>query len=631
MCGIAGFAGYPTDTPLKAMTRSLTHRGPDNDGFFVTSTAKGVVALGHRRLSIVDLEAGTQPLSSEDGRVTAVVNGEIYNHVELRGKLERLGHRFETRSDSEVIVHLYEEAGPDCFGELDGMYAIALFDARENRLLLGRDPIGKKPLYFAVDGERVLFGSEPKALLAGGFVPARISRRGLDLYLRFGYVPAPHTLFAGIESIPAGGWLSWEAGEITRGFHFELYDAIDPDVRELDFGAAVAQTRSRLAHAVEKRLAADVPVGVWLSGGIDSTLIATLAARSHGEGLRTFTVGHPAADASFDECARARATARAIGASHTEVRVEPAVDAVFERLLDVFDEPFADSSAIPTQLISEVTAQELKVVLSGVGGDEGFAGYPRHGALRWAQALEWVPALARRAGAGLLRPWVRESADAFNTGGRVRRFLDAAALPAESQYLRWVTLFHADARAALLGTRLGNDSDSPARATAGAVDSFDFAFRHDAGAYLPEDLLRLTDRASMVHGLEVRAPFCDPSVLGFGLSLSPKVKLAGGLKSVLRGVAADLVPPEVLRAPKRGFMVPVARWLRDELAPLADSLLSEQACRKGGLLQYAAVRPLWEQHRSGRANHAQRIWALVLLQAWRAKHPYLEMEPACES
>ncbi len=390
---------------------------------------------------------------------------------------------------------------------------------------------------------------------------------------------------------------------------------------------------------------------MFLSGGVDSTIVAALAARHSQRRIATFTVAHDDRDASYDESAAARAMARTLGTDHHEIRIAPDPDDWLARLIDRFDEPFADSSAIANDWIAEATAREVKVVLSGVGGDEAFGGYPRHQGLYWSLVADRIPARARRFAARRLAPRIRESHDAFNHGGRLRRFLEAATLDPRARYLRWVSIFDAPARAELLrhGGAAEAASSSPfatpgtladptgfggsaARAdSSGFAGSgpapLDFAWRHDAGTYLPEDLLRLIDRTSMAHGLEVRAPFCDPALVGFALGLRPDVKLRFGteLKSVLKRATRDLLPRRTRRAPKRGFMVPVARWLRHELRGAADALLSRHACDELGLLRGEPVARLWREHRQGHANHAPQLFALLALQAWRLRHPRLEV------
>ena len=626
MCGIAGFVGRRSDDAIKPMVRSLIHRGPDAEGVYVKQLPSGVIALGHRRLSIIDLDGGNQPFFSSDKNVVAIVNGEIYNHREIRQRLDRRGFQFQTQSDCEVVVQLYEEYGDAFIEHLDGMYAVALWDERQQRLLLARDPIGKKPLYFSQKGTSLYFASEIKSLFATGDFPKEIDRLGVDQYLRYGYVPAPNTFYKGVHSLPAGHFLRWKNGHIESYRFYDLSVAADQQKKVTNFSEAVRRASTLCENAVKKRLISDVPIGVFLSGGVDSALVASLAARESAKPLQTFTIVHDEENLSFDERSRARMVSNMIGSEHREIHVQPSVDGLIERLIDVFDEPFADSSAIPTHLISSITSEELKVVLSGVGGDEAFCGYPRQLGMWLSLGSAKVPKVFRTAMDKWLAPMIPENEDVFNTGGRVRRFIHGVTVDPGERYDHWTSLFSDVERFHLLGIQ-----SQPSNNKKTSVDYMRKALLHDAARYLPEDLLRMLDRCTMAHGLEARAPFCDPELLAFGIALPASLKFRFGLKSILKGVAKGIVPNEILRSRKQGFMVPISRWLRGELKEYASALLSEDACVKGELLMPKVVARYWNEHQSGQANHAHRLWSLVMLQAWRLQHLDYEVEPRCAS
>jgi asparagine synthase (glutamine-hydrolysing) len=613
MCGICGVAraggGAEVETVARMNSR-LVHRGPDSEGAFA---AEGV-ALAMRRLSIIDLDGGDQPIASEDGSVTVVQNGEIYNHRELRRELEARGHRFATRSDTEVLVHLYEEHGDGFAERLRGMFALALWDARERRLLLARDRFGIKPLYYRLAGGRLSFASELKALLEDPELSREIDPRAVAAYLSFNSIPAPLTIFAEARKLPPGTLLSWRGGEAetsryARPAPVEGAAARRGPVRELE-----AELREALRGSVRAHLLADVPVGVLLSGGVDSAGIVALAAGEQAEPVRTFSVGFE--EASFDELDRARLVAERYRTEHHEIVLRPDAVELFPKLVEAFDEPFGDSSALPTYLVSELAAGEVKVALSGEGGDELFGGYYTYVADLLAPRVGRLAALAAPLIERLPSSDARVSFDY-----KAKRFARAAQLPPLERHHAWKEIFPRPQQAAMLGGRdPGWDPLDLYRErfaeTAGA-EPLARLQDVDLGIYLVDDLLVKTDRASMAHSLELRVPFLDNEVAALALGLATPLKVRGTAKKrLLRRALAPLLPRQVLRGPKQGFSVPVAAWLRGPLQPFAREVLSAEALSRQGWLDPAAVAALLDRHCAGREDLSRQLWGLIAFTLW---------------
>jgi asparagine synthase (glutamine-hydrolysing) len=611
MCGICGIAkarGAVSPEQLAAMSATLVHRGPDSDGSFVD----GPVGLAARRLAIIDLVTGDQPIANESGRITVVQNGELYNYRELRRELERVGHRFSTSGDTEVLVHLYEEHGERFADRLRGMFAVALWDADRERLVLARDPYGIKPLYYREAGDELSFSSELRALPRG-----EIDLDALEAFLAFNSVPAPLTVFRGVRKLPAGHVLSWERGrsELTRYARPAPVPAAE--VRDDDEAELVEELRARLRDSVRAHLVSDVPVGVLLSGGIDSSVLAALAADESSEPVRTFSIGFE--ERSFDELADAQLVAERYGTEHRELVLRPDAVLLLPALADAFDEPFADSSALPTYLVSQLAAEDVKVALSGEGGDELFGGYYTYAADLLAQRTAWSARLLRPVVERLPTSTARASFDY-----RAKRFVRAVHLPPLERHHGWKEIFSPDARAALTGQRSSFDPVDLLRSRFDETEGAELLARLqdvDLGTYLVDDLLVKTDRASMAHSLEARVPFLDPVVTNLALALPTRHKVRGLRKKVLlRKAAAPLVPPELLRRRKRGFSIPAAAWLRGELEPFARDTLSADTLRRQGFFRPEAVTRLIDDHVAGREDLSRQLWGLLAFTLWHERH-----------
>ena len=608
MCGIAGMAsrtGAVDPERLRAMSATLVHRGPDSDGELLD----GPVALAARRLSIIDLEGGDQPIANEDGTVHVVQNGELYNFRELRAELEQAGHRFSTRSDTEVLVHLYEEHGEGFADRLRGMFAVAIWDSRRRRLVIARDRFGIKPLYYRDEAGQLTFASELRALPRGEVDPD-----ALEAFLAFNSVPAPFSIFAGTRKLPAGHLLIWQDGE-TR---VERYARPVPaEVRDEDPAELAEELRARLRDSVRAHLIADVPVGVLLSGGVDSSLLAALAAQESGETVHTFSIGFE--ERSFDELDDARSVASMYGTRHEELTLRPDAALLLPRLAETFDEPFADSSALPTYLVSELAARHVKVALSGEGGDELFGGYYTYAA----------DLLALRVGrlAPRIRPLVERLPSSSRRASfdyRAKRFARGAALPPLERHHAWKEIFSPDLRAELTGRRSGYDPVDLLRARFEETEGAELLTRLqdvDLGTYLVDDLLVKTDRASMAHSLEARVPYLDPVVAGLAQSLPTRLKVRGLRKKVLlRQAAAPLLPRRIVYGRKRGFSIPAAAWLRGELEPFARDVLAPDTLRRQGFFRPEPVERMIDRHVAGEEDLSRQLWGLLAFTLWHEHH-----------
>jgi asparagine synthase (glutamine-hydrolysing) len=595
---------------VRRMNSRLVHRGPDSDGVF----ADGGVALAMRRLSIIDLEHGDQPIANEDGSVTVVQNGEIYNYRELRGELERRGHRFATSSDTEVLVHLYEEHGDGFVERLRGMFAIALWDARERRLLLARDRFGIKPLYYGVAGGTLSFASELKAMLEQPGFSREIDPRAVAAFLAFNSIPAPLTIFAEARKLPPGTLAVWRGGELTQRRYARPAPVEAGQARRGPAKELAAELRETLRDSVRAHLVADVPVGVLLSGGVDSAGIVALAAGEQAEPVKTFSVGFE--EASFDELDRARLVAGRYGTDHHEIVLRPDAVELFPKLVEAFDEPFGDSSALPTYLVSELAAGEVKVALSGEGGDELFGGYYTYVADLLAPRVGRLAALAAP-----LAELLPSSNAKVSLDYKLKRFARGAHLPPLERHHTWKEIFSQQSQAALLGGRdPGWDPVDLYREryaeTAGA-EPLARLQDVDLGIYLVDDLLVKTDRSSMAHSLELRVPFLDNEVAAMALGLATPLKVRGlAKKRLLRRALAPLLPKEVLRGPKQGFSIPVAAWLRGPLQGFAREVLSAETLQRQAWLDPATVTSLLDRHCAGREDLSRQLWGLIAFTLW---------------
>lgn len=616
MCGIAGVVGEPPDAELlDRMAAVLAHRGPDGQGRLVTEQA----GLAFTRLAIIDLETGDQPIHNETGTAAVVLNGEIYNHRELRGELEQRGHRFRTHSDVECVIHLWEDLGPACLERLRGMFALAIWDEPSRRLFLARDRIGKKPLYYhhlAAGG--LVFGSEIKAILQHSAVSPRPDLAALDQFLTLQYVPSPMTAFAGVRRLPSAHWLSWQNGAVESGRYWRLdfepkHTTPVPELRE--------EVRRLLRDAVRSRLQSDVPLGVFLSGGVDSSAVALFAAEAGSHPVKTFSVGFE--DAGFDESRFARRVASAIGAEHHELRIADAPVELLDDLVWHYDQPFGDSSAVPTWQIARATRADVTVVLTGDGGDEAFAGYDRYRLARYGRLFA-LPGPARQAGfAAVSRLPVpgRRLATLAPAGAREAYFMSLTHLAPAQKHGLYTDEF----------SRAAADLTSPPmahlRSRPAGMGLLDSMLNTDMEHYLPDDLLVKVDVATMANSLEARSPFLDHHLLEFTARLPESLQHRGGrgkrlLKESLRG----LLPDEVLDRPKMGFAVPLARWLRTSLrGPLEDLVTSDRALSRG-YFKPAAVRRLVADHVDGGSDHRYVLWDLLMLEMWHRR--FIDRAPA---
>jgi asparagine synthase (glutamine-hydrolysing) len=609
MCGICGIASTrgPVDGDrLLRMAATLVHRGPDSEGMHVD----GGVGIAARRLSIIDVAGGDQPIRNEDGTVVVVQNGEIYNYRELAHELDRAGHAFKTRCDTEVLVHGYEQWGDALWERLRGMFAVAVWDARRKRLTLARDRFGIKPLYYRdVDGE-LAFASELDALPQG-----EIDLDALEAFLAFNTVPSPLSIFRDIRKLQPGYTLTWEDGRIALQRFARpgpLAARHDADEAEL-----VEECRARLRDSVRAHLIADVPVGVLLSGGVDSGALTALAAEESTEPVRTFSIGFE--ESSFDELAGARAVATRYGTHHRELVLKPDAALLLPALAAAFDEPFADSSALPTYLVSKLAAEDVKVALSGEGGDELFGGYYTYVADSLAERVGPLASLARPLVARLPTSTRRASFDY-----KAKRFVGAAHLPPLERHHGWKEIFSADARAELTGRAHGFDPLTASRERFAETEGHELVTRLqdvDFGLYLVDDLLTKTDRASMAWSLEARVPFLDTVVTNFAFSLPVRHKVRGlSKKRLLRKAVEPLLPREVVHGRKRGFSIPAAAWLRGELEPFARDTLSADTIRRQGFLRPDAVTQLLDDHVAGRADVSRQLWGLLAFTLWYEHH-----------
>ncbi len=619
MCGICGLAVAEAASPpdpllLAAMNEAMVHRGPDSEGVVID----GPVGLGARRLSIIDLEHGDQPIANEDGSIHVVQNGEIYNYRELRRRLERQGHSFRTQGDTEVLVHLYEERGLEFVHELRGMFALALWDSKRGRLVLARDRFGIKPLYYAQAGGRLSFASELKALLRDPGLSRDLDIDALHAFLAFNSIPAPLTIFRDVRKLPAAHLLVWEAGTVAVSGYAELRPAPADRLRREPGEQLEAELRERLRDSVRAHLVSDVPVGVLLSGGLDSSALAAFAAMESGERLRTFSIGFE--ESSFDELERARLIAERYGTDHHELVVRPDAVELLPQIVEAFDEPFGDSSALPTYLVSQLAAGEVKVALSGEGGDELFGGYQTYVADMLAPRLGF---LARPA-----RPLVEllpSSSRKVSFDYRAKRFVRAAHLPPLERHHGWKEIFSPAAREELLcAGGHGSDPLEPYRERyAKTADAEALARLQDVdlGIYLVDDLLVKTDRASMAHSLETRVPFLDPAVADFAFALPTRHKVRGLRKKVLlRRALAPLLPRAIVHGRKHGFSIPVAAWLRGPMEPFARDVLSPETLKRQGYFRSEAVERLLDGHVARREDYSRQIWGLLAFTLWHERY-----------
>lgn len=643
MCGITGACwtadGEPiTDAILARMADVLVHRGPDDSGYYFSdridlrSTRAGGAALGFRRLSIIDLAGGHQPLSNEDETVWIAFNGEIYNYRELKPELEALGHCFRTSSDTECIVHAYEQWGRDCIQRLRGMFAFAIWDEKERRLFLARDRMGQKPLVYRRANGRLLFASELKSLLQVPGAPRQIDPCAVGDFVALQYVPHPRTMLSGYHKLPPGHWAEFSAvtGDLTIGQYWQAPYARQgspqqaPDAKSPE--AISLALREVLTEAVRLRMRSDVPFGAFLSGGVDSTIITGLMQQQSAQKVKTFSIGFSVKQ--FDERSFAREAATKLGTEHHEFVVDPSAVEMLPRLIWNYDEPFADSSAIPTMYLSRLTRQHVTVALSGDGGDELFAGYDRYRAVELAARIDRIPYFLR---APLLLPiWQRlpSSIAQKSLMRRIKRFLSALGLSPERRYANWMSIFDDWRRPSLFSrdfTQALKNHDQASflmNAFANCAES-DLVQRTtcvDVETYLPCDILTKVDIASMAFSLEARSPFMDHRVVELAARIPREFKLRGGRgKQILVETFRDLLPESIQTRAKMGFGVPLDHWFRDELrGMLIDTLLDSRTLGRG-YFDPAAIRKLVSEHTARQWDHSSRLWLLLVFELWHRK------------
>jgi asparagine synthase (glutamine-hydrolysing) len=623
MCGIAGFADGRVLAPggraeanmslVRRMCDVIRHRGPDDEGLRVEPG----VGLGMRRLSIIDLSTGQQPMHNETETVWVVFNGEIYNYRELRRELESLGHRFYTSSDTETIVHAYEQWGDAAFRRLRGMFGIALWDRSQQTLWLARDRAGIKPLYYTERDGRLYFGSELKSLIAAGAVDREIDLEALDHYLSFLYTPRDGSIFKGVHKLPPGHVLRWHNGRADVSRYWEI------GARETFHGSeadAAQALRSVLADAVRAHLVSDVPLGAFLSGGIDSSAVVGLMAEASSRPVQTFSIGFD--EPEFDELDHARTVAKHFGTDHHEFVVRPDALSILDRLIDHFDEPFADSSAIPTWYVSEVARRHVTVVLSGDGGDELFGGYDRYLPHPRVARFDRLPVPGLKRLAGAVWPWLAH-------GVRGKNFLRHVSRDENGRYLDSIAFFQADEKAALYSgdVRRALGAVDAERALARRLERFaalpphSRMMRFDFETYLPDDVLTKVDRMSMAHSIESRVPLLDNEVIDFAATLPSSMKIRNGRrKHVLKQALRGLLPPQIVDRRKQGFGVPLGVWFRGGLTGVFSEVLGSPRARQRGYFEPAFVDRLVREHLAGTRDHTLRLWQLLVFELWHRQY-----------
>ena len=622
MCGITGKLHFaPTrhvgEDLIRRMNAVLRHRGPDDEGVWI----EGHVGLGHTRLAIIDVSpSGHQPMSNENGTIWLTFNGEIYNHRDLRAILQQQGHRYRSTSDTETILHLYEEYGADCVQHLRGMFAFALWDSDRQLLLLARDRFGQKPLFYAETAGGLTFASETKAILQDPAVSREVDEVALHHYLTYGYVPGPWSAFRAIRKLPPASTLTWVGGRIDIERYWTLHYVPKLSIREEE---AAERLLSMLRETTQMQMMSDVPLGAFLSGGVDSSAVVAMMAEYSDEPVNTFSIGFE--DPSFDELRYARQVAERYATNHHEFIVTPDALSVLPQLVWAYGEPYADSSALASFYVARETRRHVTVALNGDGGDEAFAGYDRYLATQLAGRYQQVPRWLREGIVAQLARHLPESTHSRDLFRRFKRFVRAIETTPERRYARWTSLLDNPDKEQLytpeFRARVAQvDSLNLLEGAYDAADSEDFVERTqfvDIQTYLPDDLLVKMDIATMMHSLEARSPFLDHALAEFAAGLPAEYKLRGRTsKYILRRAMRSHLPESILRRGKQGFGVPVGRWFRGELRSVAYDLLLEPRTLSRGILDGEAVRRLLTEHWSGGADHGQRIWALLFLEIW---------------
>ena len=620
MCGICGVVHSQADRLidegiLRQMNEVIRHRGPDDDGYFINSQA----GLGMRRLSIIDLVTGDQPVTNEDEAIWLVFNGEIYNYKSLHADLVANGHRFVTKSDTEVIVHAYEEFGDRCPEYFNGMFAFALWDAPRRRLMLARDHVGIKPLYYWIGKDQIVFGSELKSVITHPDVPREIDLWALDQFLTLEYIPTPRTIFKGINKLPAGHRLIYEEGQAQIEQYWDIPERATPTDEEM----IIEVLTGLIDDSVKMQLMSDVPLGAFLSGGIDSSTVVASMSRSSNLPVRTFSIGFD--DATYNELPYARAVASRYKTQHTEEILEPDIADLAERLVRHLDEPFGDFSIFPTYLVSEVARREVKVVLSGDGGDELFGGYDTYVAQDMDRYYRYLPSTFRRSILPALMAQIPPRPAKKGLINKTKRFVEGAALPSSWQHTRWMMFMTQEDKLALyqpevLASLDGQDSAAVLEDHFSRIARMDGLAQQqyvDIKTYLVDDILTKVDRMSMAVSLETRVPLLDYRIVEFAVNLPPQTKLyRGQTKRILKQAMEDRLPYDVLHKPKQGFSIPLKNWLRGPLKPLMMDLLSYERVNGRGYFNAECVSEWVTEHINGTMNHSHRLWALMVFELW---------------
>ncbi|HEX5735894.1 MAG TPA: asparagine synthase (glutamine-hydrolyzing) [Blastocatellia bacterium] len=621
MCGIAGFFGPEENLDsterretVKRMCDIIEHRGPDDEGFYT----EGGVALGMRRLSIIDLVTGHQPISNEDGSIWIVFNGEIYNFCELRDDLVARGHIFQTQTDTEAIVHLYEEMGEACVERLRGMFGFAIWDRRERKLFLARDRVGKKPLHYSLAGDTLVFGSEIKSILQHPDILPDVNIEAISDFLSFGYVPDPQTAFRGITKLPPGHTLTFKNGRLSTRCYWDFdYRQADETESGRDESYYVDRLRELIAESVRLRLVSDVPLGAFLSGGIDSSTVVAMMARQMDRPVKTFSIGF--SESSFDELHHARITARHFNTDHHEFVVTPDVCKIVEEIVWHHDEPFGDVSSIPTYMVSKMAREHVTVILSGDGGDELFAGYERYLIDRDRRVFERIPGFIRR-------NLMLKASRALPRAVYGKNFLRNVALEGDARYVDSLSYFDEDAKHELLSTEIrralgGRDSSAGFRQLLNVPHSakhIDRLLYLDSKTYLPGDILTKVDRMSMAHSIEARVPLLDHRLIEFVETIPTSLKLRGRMtKHILKQAVRGLVPDQIIDRPKQGFGVPIAKWFNNELRDMLHDTLTDSRTRQRGYFNHQSVEAILNEHARGRRDNSRHLWGLLTLELWQ--------------
>lgn len=620
MCGICGVTYFDRERNVlehlvKSMCDVIRHRGPDDEGWIT----KGNYGIGMRRLSIIDLFTGRQPISNEDGSIWIVFNGEIYNHVELRNKLIKKGHKFQTKCDTEVIVHAYEEYGEECPKKLNGMFGFAILDLKKQILFLARDRLGIKPLYYYHDSKKFAFGSELKSILQVPNIPREVDLRALDLFLTFEYIPSPYSIFQGIRKLPPGHSLTLKDGRINIREYWDL----DFEEKEIPEDELCEQLLELFQDAVKIRLMSDVPLGAFLSGGIDSSAIVAMMSRVMDRPVKTFSIGFK--EDTYNESHYAQQIANHFNTEHHVEIIEPNALELAEKLVGFLDEPFGDFSIFPTYLVSKMARKHVTVSLSGDGGDELFAGYDTYIANKAGRAYERLPRLLRNAMHPILSriPPTEKKKGLIN---RAKRFVEGMELPADLEHTRWMIFLQEGEKNKLYSDDLqdtlnGSDSFEFIRNYFNRVNTSDPLNRQlyvDIKSYLVDNILVKVDRMSMATSLETRVPFLDHRFVEFSATIPSRLKLQGkNTKYLFKKAMGDVLPPQILNRSKEGFSIPIKNWLKEDLKPLMLEVLDQQKIKREGFFNTNYVEQLKKEHLSGKENHSHRLWSMMVFGIWQ--------------